>query len=173
MFPDRGDLVSSRPTSRQPSATRSDVRQHGRSDSTHSGLARHDEHHSVTADGGAPRAPTEHDPSSNESEDEEEKRQTRLTRANTLSKDYTEKEELAVIKKFDRKLVLFLAFLYLLSFLDRSSTHLHPRNMATSDRTQTLAMQGSRDWSKRYSSQMFSSTIVWLPSISPTSPLSG
>ncbi|KAK5092853.1 hypothetical protein LTR70_006041 [Exophiala xenobiotica] len=122
MFPERGDLVSSRPTSRQSSATRSDVRQHGRSDRAHSDLARHDEYHSVTADGGAPRVPTEHNPSSNESEDEEEeKRQTRLTRANTLSKDYTEKEELAVIKEFDRKLVLFLAFLYLLSFLDRSN----------------------------------------------------
>lgn len=169
MFPARADLVSSRPTSRQPSATRSDVRQHERANRAHSDLARNDDRHSVTADGGGPRALTEHDLSSNESGDEEEdKRQTRLRRANTLSKDYTEKEELAVIKKFDRKLVLFLAFLYLLSFLDRSSTHLHPRNMATSDRTQTLAMQESLDWSKRYNSRMFSSTIVWLPSTSPT-----
>lgn len=34
---------------------------------------------------------------------------------------YTEEEERAVIKKFDRKLVLFVACLYLLAFLDRSS----------------------------------------------------
>lgn len=35
---------------------------------------------------------------------------------------YTPDEERCVIKKFDRKLVLFVAFLYMLSFLDRSST---------------------------------------------------
>ena len=34
---------------------------------------------------------------------------------------YTAIEEQQVVKKFDRKLVPFLAFLYLLSFLDRSS----------------------------------------------------
>ncbi|KAK4458495.1 hypothetical protein QBC42DRAFT_23191 [Cladorrhinum samala] len=34
---------------------------------------------------------------------------------------YSEEEERAVIKKFDRKLVLFVALLYLLAFLDRSS----------------------------------------------------
>lgn len=36
-------------------------------------------------------------------------------------KRYTEEEENQVIKKFDTRLVLFMAFLYLLSFLDRSS----------------------------------------------------
>src|SRR5437773_7740620 len=34
---------------------------------------------------------------------------------------YTPDEERAVVKKFDRKLVPFLALLYMLSFLDRSS----------------------------------------------------
>ncbi|KAG9247084.1 putative nicotinamide mononucleotide permease [Calycina marina] len=34
---------------------------------------------------------------------------------------YTPDEEKAVVKKFDRKLVLFVAFLYMLSFLDRSN----------------------------------------------------
>ena len=34
---------------------------------------------------------------------------------------YTADEERSVIKKFDRRLVLFIAFLYMLSFLDRSS----------------------------------------------------
>ena len=34
---------------------------------------------------------------------------------------YTPDEERAVVKKFDRKLVFFVALLYMLSFLDRSS----------------------------------------------------
>lgn len=34
---------------------------------------------------------------------------------------YTPAEERAVVKKFDRRLVLFIALLYMLSFLDRSS----------------------------------------------------
>lgn len=34
---------------------------------------------------------------------------------------YTPDEEKAVVRKFDRKLVLFVALLYMLSFLDRSS----------------------------------------------------
>lgn len=34
---------------------------------------------------------------------------------------YTPDEEKSVIKKFDRRLVLFVALLYMLSFLDRSS----------------------------------------------------
>jgi hypothetical protein len=34
---------------------------------------------------------------------------------------YTSDEEQAVVKKFDRKLVVFVAVLYMLSFLDRSS----------------------------------------------------
>ena len=39
----------------------------------------------------------------------------------TRSQKYTRAEEEAVVKKFDKKLVLFLAVLYLVSFLDRSS----------------------------------------------------
>lgn len=35
---------------------------------------------------------------------------------------YTSSEEKAVVKKFDRRLVLFIACLYMLGFLDRSST---------------------------------------------------
>ena len=34
---------------------------------------------------------------------------------------YTPEEERVVIRKLDRRFVLFLAFLYMLSFLDRSS----------------------------------------------------
>jgi hypothetical protein len=36
---------------------------------------------------------------------------------------YTPDEERAVVRKFDRKLVLFVALLYMLSFLDRSSSY--------------------------------------------------
>jgi hypothetical protein len=35
---------------------------------------------------------------------------------------YTPDEERAVVRKFDKRLVLFVALLYMLSFLDRSST---------------------------------------------------
>lgn len=38
---------------------------------------------------------------------------------------YTPDEERAVVRKFDRKLVLFVALLYMLSFLDRSSRSIH------------------------------------------------
>jgi len=161
MYPDRGDPASSQPTSRQPSATRSHVSQHEKANRARWSLTRHDASHSVIANGSEPCASSEHDLSSNESEHEEEdKRRTRLRRANTLSKDYTENEEIAVIKKFDRKLVLFLALLYLLSFLDRSSRHLYPRNMASSDRTQTSAMQESLGLSKRYKCPMSSLITV-------------
>jgi len=36
---------------------------------------------------------------------------------------YTPDEERSVVKKFDRRLVLFVALLYMLSFLDRSSRY--------------------------------------------------
>ena len=39
------------------------------------------------------------------------------------AKLYTSDEERIVRRKFDRRLVLFVAFLYMLSFLDRSSTY--------------------------------------------------
>lgn len=42
---------------------------------------------------------------------------------------YTPDEERSVIHKHDRKLVVFVALLFMLSFLDRSSmTHLEPRS---------------------------------------------
>lgn len=60
--------------------------------------------------------------SSDSDYDELDKRRARqLERANTLSKEYVEDEETAVLKKLDKRLTLFLAFLYLLSFLDRSN----------------------------------------------------
>ena len=42
----------------------------------------------------------------------------------TISINYTPEEEKAVLKKLDRRLALFMALLYLLSFLDRSSMSL-------------------------------------------------
>lgn len=48
-----------------------------------------------------------------------------VKRKGTFSKDYTQKEEKAVLRKIDRKLILLLGFLYMLSFLDRSSTVVH------------------------------------------------
>ena len=45
----------------------------------------------------------------------------RLKRSATMSKEYTDEEEAAVVRKLDRKLVMFLGFLYMLSFLDRSN----------------------------------------------------
>ena len=38
-------------------------------------------------------------------------------------KIFTTDEEKAVVRKLDRRLVLFIAFLYMLSFLDRSSEY--------------------------------------------------
>ena len=42
-------------------------------------------------------------------------------KAPTASQDYTDTEERTVLRKFDRRLILFLGLLYLLSFLDRSN----------------------------------------------------
>lgn len=42
-------------------------------------------------------------------------------RERPLSKSYTAEEERRVVKKFDRRLVLLMALLYMLAFLDRSS----------------------------------------------------
>ncbi len=59
---------------------------------------------------------------------------------------YTPDEERAVIKKFDRRLVLFVAFLYMLSFLDRSSTYfdLQREDRCILTPRQILGTQGSR-----------------------------
>lgn len=52
---------------------------------------------------------------------------------------YTPDEEQTVIKKFDRRLVLFVALLYLLSFLDRSSTYTPSPPKPPSHKSQTSA----------------------------------
>ena len=64
------------------------------------------------------------------SEEEEEtvSRGRRASASTTHSfRLYTPDEERAVVKKFDKKLVLFVALLYMLSFLDRSSKHSAPK----------------------------------------------
>lgn len=53
--------------------------------------------------------------------DEDPRYKRRLKRVSTMSKEYTDEEEAAVVQKLDRKLVMFLGFLYMLSFLDRSN----------------------------------------------------
>jgi len=135
MPPDRSDDPSSlRPRSRQPSATRINVKRQEKFSSHGSDLVRHVERRSGRAHGDGVRISNERNLSSDESEEDNTRRLGRAKRVNTLSKDYTEDEETAIIKKFDRKLVLFLAFLYLLSFLDRSSTHTSYCLKARSDR---------------------------------------
>ncbi|KIW33638.1 uncharacterized protein PV07_00473 [Cladophialophora immunda] len=58
---------------------------------------------------------------SHAAEDDEGYVKRRLQRSATHSKDYTDEEEAALVRKLDRKLVVFLGFLYMLSFLDRSN----------------------------------------------------
>lgn len=60
----------------------------------------------------------------NEEEDREENDHIRRRASVSTVQSYqlyTPDEERAVVRKFDRKLVLFVALLYMLSFLDRSS----------------------------------------------------
>jgi hypothetical protein len=73
------------------------------------------------------RAADEND--ENDDDDDEEgvydghQRQHRRASVSTVQSYqlYTPDEERAVVRKFDKKLVLFVALLYMLSFLDRSS----------------------------------------------------
>lgn len=63
----------------------------------------------------------EDEPSESEDEIDTYKHVRPLRRVGTESKEYTDEEEDVVVRKLDRKLVLFLGFLYMLSFLDRSN----------------------------------------------------
>jgi hypothetical protein len=56
------------------------------------------------------------------SEDDSEKEDVRpVRRVGSRSREYTHAEEQTIVRKFDRRLTLFIALLYMLSFLDRSS----------------------------------------------------
>jgi hypothetical protein len=71
-----------------------------------------------------------HDEEGPRSSDERESRPRRRREL------YTPEEEQAVVRKFDRRLVVFVALLYLLSFLDRSS--MSPSLQAFKSRTDEL-----------------------------------
>lgn len=80
----------------------------------------HHQHHHHRRDGDDDDPELLHDFSDSES-DQEKRFVSPRNRAGTLSKEYTREEEAAVVRKLDRKLVIFLGFLYMLSFLDRSN----------------------------------------------------
>lgn len=63
---------------------------------------------------------------------------------------YTPDEERAVVRKHDRSLVLFVALLFMLSFLDRSSLANHPLMcfLTLTQWPQTLATRVSPAWTK-------------------------
>ncbi|KAK5046091.1 hypothetical protein LTR84_008548 [Exophiala bonariae] len=63
----------------------------------------------------------ENENESDSDSDEDPRYKRRLQRVSTMSKEYTDEEEAAVVRKLDRKLVILLGFLYMLSFLDRSN----------------------------------------------------
>jgi hypothetical protein len=78
----------------------------------------------------AGRAAGDDEDEEEEDEDDREKygRRRRGTSISTVQSFqlYTPDEERAVVRKFDRRLVLFVALLYMLSFLDRSSKVINP-----------------------------------------------
>ena len=80
--------------------------------------------------------------------DEEEKSPnfliSRRASASTLQSFmlYTPDEERSIIRKFDYRLVMFVALLYMLSFLDRSSTFISPIDRSVLTSSQILEMRG-------------------------------
>lgn len=79
--------------------------------------------HSGSGYSGSSFDPDYEDSHSDEDEKSPSFRRSRRASASTLQSFmlYTPDEERSVIRKFDRRLVLFVALLYMLSFLDRSS----------------------------------------------------
>ncbi|EXJ94263.1 hypothetical protein A1O1_02656 [Capronia coronata CBS 617.96] len=66
-----------------------------------------------------------------------------LKHVETPSEEYTLEEEATVVRKLDRKLVIFLGFLYMLSFLDRSNIG----NARIAGLEQDLSLSSSQyDW---------------------------
>lgn len=61
---------------------------------------------------------------SSSEEDSEKEDVGRVRRVGSRSKEYTDEEEKAIVRKLDIRLTLFIALLYMLSFLDRSSKKL-------------------------------------------------
>lgn len=78
-------------------------------------------HHSPLRRGGRHAQDTASEHETDSESDQDPRYMRRLQRVSTMSKEYTDEEEAAVVRKLDRKLVVFLGFLYMLSFLDRSN----------------------------------------------------
>ena len=91
------------------------------------------------------RDQAEDEPSEQDTEDADDEtyKRRRPKRVATQSKDYTDEEEVAVVRKLDRKLVMFLGLLYMLSFLDRSNIG----NARIAGLEQDLSLSSSQyDW---------------------------
>lgn len=92
------------------------------------------------------------DAAEDDDDDSERRRRTPSASSTVASFElYTPDEELAVRRKFDRKLVLFVALLYMLSFLDRSSTSNHGllyMKQRTLTSLQTSATPASPAWTR-------------------------
>lgn len=87
------------------------------------------ESYKMTSQAGRPAAGDDEDEEEDDDDDSEKYgRRRRGTSISTVQSFqlYTPDEERAVVRKFDRKLVLFVALLYMLSFLDRSSKIINP-----------------------------------------------
>jgi hypothetical protein len=76
---------------------------------------------SSNEDGPSASPPCDGQVSTEQSEEEEERYIRPVSRVTSMSKSYTTEEEQVITRKLDRRLVLFMALLYMLSFLDRSS----------------------------------------------------
>ncbi|OAP62960.1 hypothetical protein AYL99_02187 [Fonsecaea erecta] len=86
---------------------------------------------------------SESDSDPGEGDDDEGYGKRRLRRTATHSKDFTDEEETALVRKLDRRLVVFLGFLYMLSFLDRSNIG----NARIAGLEQDLALSSAQyDW---------------------------
>lgn len=99
-------------------------------------------------DGGSPFPWHDEEISTEHSDDEE---RTSLSKAKSPSRSFTLEEEKVIIRKFDTRLVLFMALLYMLSFLDRSSQHpffvptFRPSSVDISDETDAFSNYHSDD----------------------------
>jgi hypothetical protein len=113
------------------------------------------------------------------SEDDSEKDHIKpVRRIGSRSKEYTDEEEKAIVRKLDLRLTLFIALLYMLSFLDRSSKKspimaLVGQTVLIVSSSQTLAMRVSRGWTNHCRSVRRSTRGFSRPSTLPTSCLSG
>lgn len=90
---------------------------------------------------------------------------------------YTQEDEQKVVKKLDTRLVLFVALLYLLSFLDRSSMSFFHLNYRDYSQVTYHPSQQTLEMQKQLVSRMIStclklsSTGYWMASTSHTSCL--